>query len=304
MKDYLVCAGGVSLDIHSASANKIVPFDSNPGKVITAPGGVIRNIAENLSRMGFATVLLSAVGKDAFGETLVRDCLEKGIDATHVMHDSCHSSPVYLDVLDETGDMYVAVNDMKISECIPVSYFQENDAIIREAAAVMLDTNLSREAIESVCKIAAMENVPVYADPVSTIKAPRLLSSLPLLHFIKPNRMELSELTGLPCDNEEEIENALTRLLENGPEEVCVTLGKRGSIYADHNGLLLHETIETPAAMKNATGAGDAFCAGFAAAELKGFSKQECLKTGSLCSRLAVESAEAVSRMISPQLLK
>ena len=304
MKDYILCAGGTNLDIHAASLQKTVPFDSNPGNIHTSPGGVARNIAENLSRLGFQTVLLSAVGQDAFGNTLIRDCGENGIDASHLYRDAEHASSVYLDILDECGDLYVAVDDMEITDCLPVSYFKENAALIREAAAVILETNLSAKAIEAVCAIAEEGSVPVYADPVSAAKAPRLLPVLARLHFIKPNRLELSCLTGLPCNTEEEIRTALRVLLENGPEEICVSLGEKGCIYADRNGTLLTEKILHPAVMKNATGAGDSFCAGFAAAELSGFGKKKCLDAGSLCSRLTVESEEAVSRLITPEILR
>jgi pseudouridine kinase len=43
-------------------------IDSNLGTINFSPGGVGRNIAENLARMGAVVKLLSVVGKDLHGK--------------------------------------------------------------------------------------------------------------------------------------------------------------------------------------------------------------------------------------------
>ena len=48
----IIVAGGTNLDIKSRIAGKAIPGTSNPGWTETSPGGVGRNIAENLARLG------------------------------------------------------------------------------------------------------------------------------------------------------------------------------------------------------------------------------------------------------------
>ena len=56
--------GGANIDIHGRSTQALRSNDSNPGDVHISAGGVARNIAENLARLGADTRLISAVGDD------------------------------------------------------------------------------------------------------------------------------------------------------------------------------------------------------------------------------------------------
>ena len=68
---YAVVIGGANMDICGCSHDNLRIGDSNPGKVRTSAGGVGRNIAENLARLGTDTRLLSAVGNDQYGHHLL-----------------------------------------------------------------------------------------------------------------------------------------------------------------------------------------------------------------------------------------
>src|SRR6266850_5910429 len=63
----VVCIGGANMDIKCRIAGKTVMGSSNPGATVLAPGGVARNVAHNLARLGVGAALVSAVGRDAFG---------------------------------------------------------------------------------------------------------------------------------------------------------------------------------------------------------------------------------------------
>ena len=56
--------GGVNMDISGTPAGPLRAGASNPGRVTLAPGGVGRNIAENLRRMGRRVSLVSILGED------------------------------------------------------------------------------------------------------------------------------------------------------------------------------------------------------------------------------------------------
>lgn len=94
----------------------------------------------------------------------------------------------------------------------------------KPADAVVLDANLEAETLVF---IAENCTVPLYADPVSTAKAPRLLGALKRLRAIKPNAMEAMALTG-----EKDPERAALALLERGVEQVFISLGRDGMLAA------------------------------------------------------------------------
>ena len=65
---YVTVIGGVNVDIVGFPNSPLVAQDSNPGTIRVSFGGVGRNIAENIVKLGVPTKLLSAIGDDVFGQ--------------------------------------------------------------------------------------------------------------------------------------------------------------------------------------------------------------------------------------------
>ena len=76
---YVVVLGAANLDINFFSKNTILKKDSNPGNISISPGGVGRNIAENIVKLGNKCHLISVFGNDFVGEYLKNDCYKKSI---------------------------------------------------------------------------------------------------------------------------------------------------------------------------------------------------------------------------------
>ena len=70
-KDYIVIIGSANIDVAGYSHHPLNYADSNPGKIKFTPGGVGRNIAHNLALLGKNAWLLSAVGGDFYGQSLL-----------------------------------------------------------------------------------------------------------------------------------------------------------------------------------------------------------------------------------------
>src|SRR5580692_1363365 len=74
-----VVIGGANVDVKARSTDRARPATSNPGWASMTPGGVGRNIAENLARLGVRTFLVSAIGRDALGDTLLGQTVAAGV---------------------------------------------------------------------------------------------------------------------------------------------------------------------------------------------------------------------------------
>ena len=121
---YVVVIGGANIDVCGRPANALNMHDSNIGNVITSPGGVARNIAENLVRLGVRTKLLSVVGADQFGEILLTQANAAGIGVSDMVRLEGQKTSTYLSVLDGAGDLLVAINDMEIVDKLDAEFLQ------------------------------------------------------------------------------------------------------------------------------------------------------------------------------------
>ena len=147
-KPFVVAVGGANIDICGAPMARLRRRDSNPGAVRTSPGGVARNVAENLARLGVDARLVSAVGRDSHGDLLLDQGRAAGIDMSHVQKLDGERTSTYVSILDEEGDMLMAINDMGIVDRIDVARLQEVGDLLKQASMVVCDTNLGEEALK------------------------------------------------------------------------------------------------------------------------------------------------------------
>ena len=247
-KHAAVVIGGANMDICGSPCGILIAEDSNPGIVSVKPGGVGRNIAHNLCLLGLEVSLVTALGGDMFSAGLIDSCRALGMDMSMTRCLPERRGSTYLYITDETGDMRLAVSDMDVTTCITPEWLSGHIARINRAEAVVIDANLSAGCIEY---LAANCTAPMYADPVSTVKAMKLKCILPRLRAIKPNAIEAAALTG-----EQEPERAARALLQAGVEQVFISLGSEGILAAQGESLIRLPCENRP--VVNTTGAGDA----------------------------------------------
>lgn len=257
--------GAVNMYVGGRSSEALRMQDSNPGAVSTSFGGVGRNIAHNLCLLGVETSLLTVLGDDGFAAQLRENAREIGLDLSLSPTIPGERTSTYLFVLDESGDMALALSDMDIYRHMTVDFFRERLEEINAFDLVVLDANAPEE---SLAWLAEHCTVPMIADPVSTVKAVKLKKVLPRLYAFKPNALEASLLTGIPVEDEEGEEKAADALLALGMEQVYISLGARGIFAKSRSG----ESVRIPCPkveVANATGGGDAMVAALTASLLE-----------------------------------
>ena len=225
--------GGVNMDIGAVSAAPLVARDSNPGRVTTSLGGVGRNIAHNLCLLGEQVSMVTVLGQDSFAQSVRENAADIGLDLTHSAVIPGGRTGTYLFIDGCDGDMALAVNDMGIYEHITPEFLRQRLDFINHAGLVVVETNLPEASLQWLCQHCT---APILADPVSTIKAPKLLPVLDKLTALKPNRMEAELLSGVPIRDEADIEKAAAALLDRGVEQVYISLSGDGLYAADRQG--------------------------------------------------------------------
>ena len=102
-KDYIVIIGSANIDVAGYSHHPLNYADSNPGKIKFTPGGVGRNIAHNLALLGKNAWLLSAVGGDFYGQSLLAQTNQSGVYVDKCLIVPGENTSSYLSLLDNTG---------------------------------------------------------------------------------------------------------------------------------------------------------------------------------------------------------
>ncbi|HWM75902.1 MAG TPA: carbohydrate kinase family protein [Nocardioides sp.] len=285
-----VVIGGANMDVKARSGRRVVPGTSNPGRVVRSPGGVGRNVAENLARLGTPTVLVAAVGSDALGDELVAATSAAGVDVRLVRRVAARTG-TYVAVLDDVGELIVAVSDMAATEALTASDVRAAESVITGADLVVLDGNLPRAALTAGWDLAVEAAVPVVLDPVSVPKAAALADlvdgSRPLF-AITPNLDEVAVL-GRPA-----------QLLDRGVELVWVRAGVDGSTLVTREGST--SLPAEPAEVVDVTGAGDAMLAAFCHGVLSGADAADAARLGHAAAALTVASPATVRPDLSEAL--
>jgi len=301
----VVVIGGANVDVKVRGLAPLAYRTSNPGHAHTSPGGVARNVAENLARLGTPTHLIAAVGQDPAGERLLSETRATGVRIDHV-HRGTHPTGTYTAVLDADGELAVAVADMAATDGLGPEHLRPARELIGNASMLVLDGNLSSPALAYALDIASAAGVWTVIDPVSVPKAallaPLLAAGRPVF-AVTPNVAELGALTGRATGDDRHLKEAAAALHERGVRYVWVRLGERGSLLSGaEEGVTV---LAAPGAeVQDVTGAGDAMLGAFVHALLTGEEPVAAARYGHAAAALTVATTATVRPDLTPRLVQ
>jgi len=285
----ITVVGGANMDVGAQTQTPLLPGDSTPGHIHYAPGGVGRNIAENLARLGSAVSLVSVVGEDAFGRDILAHTRRVGVDVAGVKSLAGQRTATYLSMHGPDGDMALAVNDMAILESLTPALLQAESAISSPTDLLVLDCNLSVPALTWLLEQASQ---PVFVDAVSVAKCQRLMPVLVQVHTLKVNRMEAQALCGTAVNTADDARRAAQALHGLGVQRVVLSLGALGVAWCDADG---STGVRAAGAVPvvNTTGAGDALLAGLVHAHALGLCLPRSVEYAMACAEITLSSTFA-----------
>jgi len=244
-------------------------------------GGSVANLALNTKKLGLRSLVASAVGRDGFGTFLLRQLEREG------MPTDCIQS------VDEATSMVVITKSRTTPQ--PIFYrgadfrlrFTPNLARAVKQSKIVhfscwpLSRQPARSAIEQMIDLARSEGALIGFDPNyhPTIwdkgedGAAYVKSVIGRVDVVKPSKDDADRLFGKDTP-----ERHLARFVELGAKLVILTLGADGILVSNGHENLQLDSIETE--VVDATGAGDAFWAGFYAGLIKGLSVTEAIRFG------------------------
>lgn len=295
-----VCViGGSNVDIQGFPDHELIYRDSNVGKVKTSLGGVGRNVAENLVRLGVATHLISVIGDDAYGGQILEGARQIGLDMQDTLIIQGEQTSTYLSILDHSMDMVLAINHMAIIDRMTVDFIASKRHVIENAALCILDTNIPADVLGYV--LTTFQDTVLFLDTVSTAKARKVKDLIGCIHTTKPNRLEAEILSGMPIRDTADLERAAEILHKKGVQNIFISLGAEGLFYSDGK---VAGRLGTPQVkVVSATGAGDAALAALAFGHLRGKSLAEMAKLARAAAVIALSSESTINPAMSEKQL-
>lgn len=289
----IVVIGAMNIDI-LATADPLRLHDSSIGSIQTSFGGVGRNIAENIARLGIPIHLCSVIGDDAYGASMMAHATDVGIDLSLVDVINSKRTSSYLAVSD-SEDMVVGVNDMEITSSMNRRWADRKLPLLQQFEIIVIEPNIPEDTLTFL--IESLADKVIIVDPVSAAKARRLLLSLSKISVIKCNAIELKELSKL-----DDVKKGIQDLVLQGVKRVIVTQGNDDIYDCTQESVNVYAPLTTT--IVNVTGAGDAFTAGIVAGIALGYTSDQQIKLAMQMSRNTLQSAMTVSAQITNELLK
>jgi pseudouridine kinase len=290
---HILVVGAAGLDTKGRAEGPLQPGTSNPGSIRISVGGVARNVAENLARLGEHVILLSAVGADRSGQRVRQQATDAGVDVSYLLESPDHHTGAYLAVYEQTNKLAVSIDDMAVLSAITPAVIYNRRKLIRDAAMVVIDANLSPPTIESLMRQAIKYDVPVSADPTSTVLAERLKPHLRDLFMVTPDLPEAEALCGRSLRNtRDQGITAAKQLVAMGVGIAIVTLAELGVCYATPEVSGHVPAVKTE--VVDRTGAGDALTAGVVFGLLNDFPVDEAVRLGASAAALTLQHPQSV----------
>lgn len=274
-----------------ATSSKGIEYASNLEQSF---GGAETNVAIGLARLGLKVGWFGKLGSDPIGRSILKRVRGEGVDVSRVQQDD--TAPTGLMLREQVSGKTSVYYYRKLSAMSKMKPADLDAAYI--AGAKLLHVTgitpaLSESCLETVfeaVRIAKEAGVKVCFDPNLRLKLwsveqarTTLLELAEQADYFLPGLDELKLL--YQTEDSERITDELRKL-----NAVVVLKGGDNATYLLENG----ETKTIPyypvERVVDPIGAGDAFCSGFIAGLLKGYSNEEAVRLGNLSGALVVQA--------------
>lgn len=262
----------------------------SPGETVLASGyrvdygGKGSNQAVGCARLGADVVFVARIGKDTFGEMALRLYGEEGIDTAFVRQTADHPTGVGFILVEEgSGNNCIAL-DPGANELLSAADVAGCEATFKSAAVVLTQLEIPVAAAEAALALGRRNGAITILNPAPVRPLPA--SVLELVDVLTPNQSEAMVLSGRSPEAAIEPEEVARQLMRAGVKQVVMTLGEKGVLSVTESSA--KHVPAMPVRAVDATGAGDAFNAGLAAALASGSSLEAAVEFAVVTGGMAV----------------
>ena len=274
----IIVAGSVNMDL-------VIRTPRLPGlgetilgeNLVMVGGGKGANQAVACARLGAEVSFIGRVGHDEFGNALLKNLKNEGIDCEGVTVSEDINTGVALITVVKEGDNSIVVSPGANMLLSPGDITRQEDKF-RNCHASLFQLEVPLETLEEGLRLSKKHGLLTILDPAPFTEIPE--SFLKLIDILVPNNIELHQMSGL-----DDMEKAASSIIQGGVKTVVVTAGADGAILFERGSI---SRIKGPAVSTvDTTGAGDSFAGAMAVALSEGKSTLEAVEFANCAGALA-----------------
>ena len=291
----IAVVGNVFVDIKGFPEGAYIPAGRNAGHVETVHGGVGRNVAEDIANMELRPRFVSMVDNTAEGMEVINKLKRHRIDTRYVIPTE-DGMGIWLAIFDSTGDIAASISKRPKMEALIKLIEEKGDEIFADVDSIVIEIDMDKEIVKRIFGYAQKYNKSIYAVVANMSIATERRDFLRRVDCFVCNEQEAEILFAEDFSHLDrgELCDALSGKLEEADfNSIVVTMGSQGAVYAARNGD--KGCVEAmKVAVKDTTGAGDAFFAGVAVGLTYGKPLADAVRIGTRLASAVITSSENV----------
>ena len=300
----IVVIGAVFVDIKGFPHQQYIPTGRNVGRIEYVHGGVARNVVEDIANMELRPTFLSIVDDTPMGSAVVEKLKNHKVNCQYVQTIP-DGMGTWLVVFDNSGDVAGSISKRPIMRPLIDILEEKGDEIFSNADSIVLEVDLEKELVKKVLELGKKHNKKLFGLVSNMSLAVQRRDFIKQFDCLICNQLEAGIL--FADDYSEKTPEELCEIVSNKVSQasfpaLVVTMGSEGSVYADYTGV---KGVCPPrkVQVKDTTGAGDAFCAGVAAAMTYGKPLAEAVEIGTMLAASVITSTDNVCPRFQPEEL-
>lgn len=301
----IVIVGSLNMDLVVQVKEMPLPGETIPGSDLqTICGGKGANQAVAAGRIAGSAAMVGRVGKEAFGTRLLESLDNAHVDTAFVGRDDTPTGTAVI-LVDSHGENSIVISPGANGQ-VTEADLDAAGSLLKNARFVLTQFELPMQVTQSL-----IERMQKYAGKLILNPAPyRPIDPefLAKVDYFVPNETEAEKFTGVHITDMDSAQKACRVLLDMGIQNVVMTLGAKGALLANRDGMWPIPGIAVKPV--DTTAAGDTFIGAFAAALVRQFSLEDAVRYANCAAAIAVTrfgaqtsipSAEEVDALLAGQ---
>ena len=289
--------GSINTDMVAMTKNLPAPGETvMGGEFMMTAGGKGANQAVSAARLGGEVTMVGRLGEDIFGDQSIERLKHENINCDFIGRDSIAASGVALISVDDKGENHIVVAPGANNQLDKTKVKTALDSM-PDNAIILLQLEIPLETVAHIIETTRGSSRRVILDPAPAPSTALPDNFLNGLYLITPNETEATKLSGIEVQDDRSAEAAARKLLATGVNNVAVTMGAKGVVLVQQDGVKFIKSPKVTAI--DSTAAGDCFNGALAVSIANDLSLEQSVERACRAASISVTRKGAQDSMPS-----